>query len=158
MAKSGFQGKLYYNTGTYATPTWNEVTIVGDLSYTMTKDKTDASVRGGGRVRQYAGTMADLSISGKMRADVNHEDFIKFDDAFHDNTQLDIMVLNGPSDENGVTGYRFYAEIFSWQEDQAMSAVIYQDFELAPGVPATEAEVPKRVVVTGGSPTFEAFS
>lgn len=155
MAKTSIKAKAYYNTASFGTPTWVELTLIGDLQIAGQWAFAEAPTRETPVVRG-ARTTLPLSVSGRMRVVDDNTAYIAFDDAHMDSdTTLDVMVLNGDDAVNGVTGVRFVAELVNWSEDQAIGNVLYKDFELRPSLDATN--LPKRVEVTSNAPVFTNF-
>jgi hypothetical protein len=154
---TGIRSKCYLNTGTdYATPTWTEIAIIGDLQVDGSWNFAAAQTRET-PVERGARTTMPLAISGKMRVQGDNTSFTTFDDAFHDSTKvLDLLILNGDKATNGVTGYRCEFELTKWSEDQATGSVLYKDFELKPSV--NTSNLPQRAVVATGAPVFSAIS
>lgn len=154
---TGIKSKCYVNTGAdYATPTWTEAALIGDLQVDGSWNFAAAQTRET-PVERGARTTMPLTISGKMRVKGDDAVFTKFDDAFHDSTAvLDLMVLNGDKATDDVTGYRCEFELTKWSEDQATGNVLYKDFELKPSV--NTANLPKRAKVASGAPAFTDIS
>lgn len=150
MAKLGIKCVLYRNTATYGSPTWNAIACVKDLTVNPAWDEADGSTRAS-RVKLSAKTLMGLEISGTVKADYTDEDYAVLLDALNSDDVLDLMVLNGPSTENDVTGYRADFQVFSGSQDQASGAIVFDSIVLKPTV---SANVPKQVVVATGAPTF----
>ena len=56
--KLGLDAKLFHNTGSYATPTWDEITNVRDLTLNLEAGEADVTTRGN------AGWRATVSVPG----------------------------------------------------------------------------------------------
>lgn len=159
MAKTGVKAKAYVNIGgSYASPTWVEATLLGDVQFSGQWSFADAPTRETPVIRG-ARTNIPLGVSGKMRnphSAVANAVFDAFDDAFfNSSTTLDVMFLDKPKDDNTARGVRSEWELTNWSEDQALGNVLYKDFELKP---ALATNPPKRVKVTAGSPVFSDFA
>lgn len=154
MPKLGINSKVYRNSGTYGSPTWDEVTCVSDLAVNAAWDEADGSSRAG-RVKQMSKTLMGLEITGKALVSDAGADYLALWAAIHSDTPLDLMVLNGANDANGVRGYRADFHVFSGSEDQAMANQLYLDFVLKPAVSDNPV---KYVVVTTGAPVFTSIT
>ena len=58
----GFDGKMYYNTGTNAAPTWVEITGARDVSTSASADNPEISDRGS-KFKKYCAGMLDLETT-----------------------------------------------------------------------------------------------
>jgi len=61
----GFEYKLYRNAGSYASPTWTEITNCLDLTLTLDGEKVDFSTRAS-KFKKYLCGMIDLAIAWSM--------------------------------------------------------------------------------------------
>lgn len=151
MSRVGIKCKLYRNTATYASPTWDEVTCVSDLKVDR-KWNEGAFVTRESRVELTMKTFLQLSLTGKVKVEnTANSDYVALDDALNADTVIDFMVLNGPSNENDVRGYRFDAQVFDGSQDQGTGVVLMDDILIKP---TPSANKPKKVLVTAGSPVF----
>lgn len=153
-AKIGLNCKMYRNTATWGAPTWVEVPLVGPLQVGANWAEATGQTRETW-VERAARTFLQLNPTGQFRVVDADTTYIAFDDAFHDpDTVLDLMILNGASTENGVTGYRAEWEVMQWAEDQGPGNVLFKDFGLKPGFPSDTTHKPQRVEVSAGAPVF----
>ena len=65
--KLGLDAKLFRNTGTFATPTWNEITNVRDVTLNLEAGEADVTTRGNNGWRATVATLKDLRWSGTRR-------------------------------------------------------------------------------------------
>ena len=153
--KLGIRAKLYRNTsGIFLSPTWEVIQHISDLSVNANWDEGEASTRAS-RIKKGAKTMMGLEFSGKVRVSNDDAGYIALWDAAHSDDVLDLLVLNGPLDENGVRGYRVECQVMSNTEDQALGNVLFMDFMLKPSPTSNE---PKKAVVAAGAPVFSAVA
>jgi len=151
VSKTGLHSKTYLNTANYATPSWSEVKILGDMAVDAAWEWATAPTRESPVVRG-ARTMLPLSVTGKMPVRDTDTNYIAFDNAFHNsNSILDLLILNGDQNTNGVTGFRSEWELVKWSEDQALGNILHKDLEMRPSL---TANVPQRAVVTAGAVVF----
>ena len=150
-SKTGLHSKAYLNSANYGTPTWGVVNLIGDFSVAAAWDWATAPTRETPVVRG-ARTMLPLSVTGKMRVSDLDANYQTFDNSFHNSASiLDMLILNGDMNTNGVTGFRAEFELVKWSEDQALGNILMKELELRPSATANN---PKRAVVSGGSPVF----
>lgn len=154
MPKLGITSKVYRNTNIYASPTWVEMTCISDLAVNAAWDEADGSSRVG-RVKQSAKTLMGLEITGKALVSDTAADYLALWNAIHSDTPLDLLILNGAKDSNGVRGYRADFHVFSGSEDQAMANQLYLDITLKPAVSDNPT---KTAVVSAGAPAFTAIT
>ena len=75
--KLGLDAKLYRNTGTFASPAWNEVINVKDLTLNLEAGEADVTTRGNNGWRATVATLKDGSIEFEMVWDTADADFAK---------------------------------------------------------------------------------
>lgn len=123
--------KLYRNTGTYATPTWNEVPNVRDLTVSLDKAEADTSTRLG-KFKTVRGSLRNVSIDWGMVQDPADADWIALRDAFLNDTQVDLAVADGPIATTGTQYFRAVCEIMKFQMNQALTDVLMTDVSAKP--------------------------
>lgn len=130
-AVAGLDCKIYRNTGTYASPTWNEITIAKDVSVPITKDKADASHRGS-KWKMYLPAHKDATIDFDLIADTEIDDYDALRDAFTDDTVIDLAVADGAIATTKTQYFRAQCYIFAFSGDQAMSDAASTTVSAAP--------------------------
>ena len=160
--KRGIKARTFVNTAVstaYATPTWTNIVLLGDAQVTADWGTEDLNVRLS-MVKMIARNLLDLKLGGKiLKERTATAAYTKLAASFADgDTQVDLLVLDGPLTQDGVEGFRFHAEVTKWSEDQGTGKTIFKDFELAPGLPDVDAEIPKSVLITSGSPVYTAIA
>lgn len=152
QVKYAFKGKIYLNSTSYGSPTWNEVKAVRDVKVGADFDKQDATTRAGGGLKQFVATLLELGITGLIRTDeTDTTGFAAMETAFLARGVLDVLILDGPRTTNGSRGYRFDSQVFKFGEDQKLEGVLYREFDVAPTPSANDAY---SAVVSGGAPVF----
>ncbi len=153
-AKLGIKAKCYYNSATYASPTWVELTCVSDFAQAVAWDKADVLTRAT-RVKMAAKTMLGLSWTGKLKvgdADTGYQAMMT---AVLSDAPTDFLILNGDKATNGVIGYRCDCQVMSATEDQGTGAVLFDDIEF---MPTPSVNVPQSVLVTATVPVFTTLT
>ena len=100
----GLNAKLYRNTGSYASPTWNEIGNVKDVTLNLESADADVTVRANNGWRATVPTLKDASVEFEMVWDTADEDFQAIRDAYLNNTTLEVLALDGPVSGAGSTG------------------------------------------------------
>lgn len=153
----GIDCALYYNTGTFGSPTWVELTNVSDVSVGGSWQSGDGSTRAT-RVVKEGRTRLPLQVSGKMLADKS-TGYVAMRTAYlaaGTSAIIDVMCLDAPNDSNGADGVRFEAEVHDFSRDESLDNVVYRDFVLKPTIFGTNAI--QSVVVTTGAPVFTTIA
>jgi len=123
--------KLYRNTATWASPSWDEVTNCRDLTLSLEKGDADASTRAADW-RRHKVTLIDGRVEFEMVWDNTDTDFIAFKDAFFNGTTIECAVLDGAIDEAGNTGLRSDFEVMSFTRSEALEDVATVSVSLVP--------------------------
>jgi hypothetical protein len=153
----GTDCKLLYNSATWGTPTWVEIGTVGEAQLGTSWDTQKLNLRLT-RVGLEVKTNFNVSVTGKLLDDESAA-FTVFDDSFNSDNQIDVLVLNGPISRAKSRGVRFMAVIKKWDESQNAGDVIMRDFEIVPGLPEDQTQLPQRAVVaTPGTVTLTALA
>lgn len=153
----GIDCVLYYNSGTFGSPTWVELSNVLDVQVGGAWNSGDGSSRAT-RVIKEGRTRLPLQISGRMLADKS-TGYVAMRTAYYasgTSAIIDVMVLDGPSDSNGADGFRFEAEVHDFSRDEGADNVVYRDFVLKPSIFGSNAV--QSVVVASGSPVFTTLA
>ena len=131
-ASVGADAYFYRNTGTYGSPTWNPVDAVRDLTSNDERGAADATSRGSGQYRAEVPTKKTLSIDGSLVWDNADADCVAFRDAYDNNTEIDVLVLDGPIGTSGSTGVRAVCYVFSFTKNEPLDDVQTADFSIRP--------------------------
>jgi len=111
---------LYRNTGTNASPTWNLVPNVGDLSVPISFDEADVSTRESLTKMTDPGLM-DASIQFSMIVDSSDTDYVAIELACFARTAIEFAVMNGPIGTVGSRGLRAFCKVLGFEDDQGLS-------------------------------------
>lgn len=154
--KYGFKGKVYLNSGSYGSPTWNEVSNLREVKVGAAFNEDDVTVRAGGGLAQFEAVILALEVSGKIKTDeADTTGFVAMETAFLTRAALDVMVLDADDAVTGARGFRFDAKVFKFEEDQANEKTLFRDFTLKPCLSANAAQ---KAVVASGSPVFTSLA
>ncbi len=153
----GIKAKILVNTGSFGSPVWVALSGISDLSLNPAWDKAEGSTRGS-RLKKYAKTLLDLSISGKIKVDeTDTSGYLLFLTALHSDTVLDVLILDGNPTDTTLTGtlqgYRFEAHVIKGEQAQGLGEVLFDSFELVPAMSANAASWVS-AAITAGSPVY----
>ena len=123
----GMNAKLYYNTGTYGSPTWTEISNVRDVTLSLERGDSDITTRGGGGWRQSVATIADGSVDFQMVWDNTDTAFAAIKTAFIEATTVEFLVLDGSSSTTGNQGLRAEMAITSFNRNEGLEDALTVD-------------------------------
>lgn len=145
----GISCKAYYNTGTYGSPTWTEISVINDLTQNATAATAEANSRAS-VVDLAVITSIGLSWSGTMKND-GSATWTAMYEAMLESTVLDMLILTAAHTVNGATGFRADCVMTEVSEDQGRNTRLYNSINIMP----TESDnAVKAVLIAGGVPTY----
>ncbi len=97
----GLNAKMYRYDGT---STWYEIENVKDLTLNLEGATADVTTRGGNGWRQSVKTLKDGNVSWTMVYDTADADFTAIKDAFLNNDDIKLEILDGDRDTSGTQG------------------------------------------------------
>lgn len=157
----GINCGLYYNAGTYASPTWTEVTEINDASLSMDPNEVTFPTRAS-RLEASVKTTYKLAFSFRMKAAAEtSQKYHVVRDASLSDTPKDWLILNAKITEPGARGFRFDGLVFPGEETQGVQDMVADQYVVRCTYPTTDATlaVPKtaRVAEDGASVTYTAI-
>ena len=138
MPKLGLDCKLYRNTGTYATPVWDEIVNVKDLTLNLEVGEADTSRRGGNGWRERLATLKDGSVEFTMIQVDGDTDFTAIKDAWVNRTALEFAVMDGPIATAGTQGLRATMQVFNFSRPENLEEAVNYSVSIKP-TPAANA-------------------
>jgi hypothetical protein len=151
--KRGKDFKLYRNTDDPYdnTPTWVECKNVKDLKRGVEKALADASTRESDW-RMQVGTLKELTVDFGMVYNPTDIHLQAFENAFYKDTDVELLILDGPIGTVGSKGIRFMSQVTKFPVDEALEDMGRIDVTVVPSYAPDNP--PRRVsVVTPGSVT-----
>ena len=130
--KLGMEARLYRNTGTYAAPTWVEVTNVKDVTLNLEKGEADVTTRANQGWRATVGTLKDASVEFQMVWDTNDAAFAAIQQAFFNNTTIEFAVMDGDITDPASEGLRATHDIFNFTRNENLEEAIMVDVSIKP--------------------------
>ena len=122
--KLGQNAKLYRNTGTFASPTWTEISNVKDLDLSLEKDKSEVTTRGGGGWKLTVATLKDAKIEFEMIWDTADAAFTAIRNSFLNDTVVEFLVLDGPVGTSGNQGLRAECMVASFTRSEKLTEAL----------------------------------
>lgn len=129
--KLGLDCKAYRNTGTHASPTWDEMILVQDVNIELDKDTTDTSIRGSSW-ELLVGTLKKASLEIVMLYDTADLDFTAILTAFLANTQIEFAFMDGPIATVGSQGLWAICDVVKMSAPQKLKEANVVTFSVVP--------------------------
>jgi predicted secreted protein len=128
----GMDAKLFRNTGSFGSPVWVEIQNVKDVTLSLEKGEADVTTRANGGWRATVGTLKEGSIEFQMVWDTEDANFTAIQEAFFDNTALELAVMDGPMTDPTSQGLRASFEVFTFTRNEALEEAILVDVSVKP--------------------------
>ncbi|WP_437226009.1 phage tail tube protein [Planctomicrobium sp. SH661] len=120
----GLDAKLFRNSGSYESPSWQEMPNVKDLTLNVEAGEADASTRGNAGWRAILATLKDGSIEFEMVWDTADAGFTAIKDAFFGNTSVEFAALDGAVTSAGSQGLRATMAITTFSRNEPLEEAI----------------------------------
>lgn len=151
----GKNAKLYYNSATFGSPTWVEISYVSKVKAALKWGRAMNATRAS-TVNRGGKTVGDLSIDFTVEQDLTNAAFLLIWAAvISGSTTMDLMILNASNSTNGARGFRGDMDLYSVDDDQAIENVLVWDIHAEP---AASANALQTVVVSAGAPVFTTLA
>ena len=126
-------------------PTWSLVTNIRDLTRNIEKVMADASTR----VTEWGmqvGVKKEFTANFQM-VDDGGADALAFEDAFYEDTDIEIAMLNGPISTSGSRGFRAMIQVSKFTVNEALEDVGLIDVSVV--IAYNTTNLPRRVSSNG---------
>lgn len=124
--------KLYYNSGTHATPTWVEVKSAINVTANMGKGEAEVGSRASSW-KLYKGAMKELEVSFTYRhksgADTVFDAILA---SYTSGTPKEFAVLDDDITLSGAQGPKAYFEVMSLNQSQELESAVEYEVTLKP--------------------------
>lgn len=124
--------KLYRNSGSYASPSWEEVDIARDVTLNLESGEADVTTRGSAGWRENVPVLRDASVDMQMVWDPGSDHFEAFRDAFLNGTGIECLVLDGDVATSGSQGLRATMMVSSFSRSEALEEASLVDVSIKP--------------------------
>lgn len=111
MPETGTQGrkwKLYYNSATYALPTWVEVPEAQDISFPFQTDQLEWLDRAT-EFKQYVDGFTDIGFEFGLTYAAGNANHAALQAAAIARTEMDVCLMDQPVATSGADGFRMFA-------------------------------------------------
>jgi hypothetical protein len=115
----GLDMKLYYNTGSFAAPTWAEISNCRDLTGPDSFAEADVSRRAAG-FKQYEPTIRDFSIEWEMVKDDNDAGFTLVRTRYAAKTIIELALADGGITVSGTIFFRVECKLFKFERNESL--------------------------------------
>jgi len=116
----GLDGKLYRNTGDYASPVWVEISNVKDVSLSLEKGEADVSSRANNGWKATVGTLRDGSVEFEMIWDSEDPGFAAIKDSYFLDTPIELAVMDGDVAVSGSQGLRASFSVLNFSRNEPL--------------------------------------
>lgn len=120
----GLDAKLYHNTGSYATPTWDEIDDAQDVSLNLEAGEAEAKRRGGGGWAETIAALKEASIEFGLLYRPGDPDFAALRDAYLNRTAIDLLILDGDVETSGSQGLRAVCHITNFSREEPLEEAV----------------------------------
>ena len=126
------KAKIYRNTGTYASPTWDEIVNVKDLSLNLDKDEVEITTRASNGFKEFVDGLIDASVEFQMVWNTADPDFTALQTAFFAKTSIEFLVLDGLRTTSGTQGLRATCMVKNFSRSETLGEAIMVDITIRP--------------------------
>lgn len=133
----GLNAKLYRNTGTWATPSWNEMDNVKDLTLNLTKGEADVSKRGSSW-RLTVGTLLTAELTFQSIWDEDDTDLAAIQSAFLNGTSIELLILDKAVLSTGAQGLHAMFQITRYTRNEQLEQALTVDITAKPAYETTD--------------------
>ena len=131
----GLNGKAYRNTNTgsdaNATPYWDLMDNITDVTLNLSKETADVTVRGGSGYTLRVATLKDFTVSFQMIYDTTNTDYTTLEDAFLNDTVLQYAFCDGEIATTGTQGFKAFCYVTNFSRSEALRDAFRVDVELS---------------------------
>jgi len=131
MALVGLSCKLFINTGTYAAPTWTEVTIARDVAVNLEATEAEASSRAS-TWKEFLVALKDASVEFDILYEGADTNLVLIRDAFLNGTDIEILAFDGASATVGNQGLRATCKCFAFSRNEPMEEAVTNAVTMKP--------------------------
>ncbi len=124
--------KTYYNTASYATPTWSEISNIANLSLNLDKDEIDLTTRGSGGFKEFVDGLIDAGIDFDLVWDTSDAAFTAIQTAYFAKTAVEFLILDGDEGTTGSQGLRVTCMIKKFSRSEQLGDALKVDVTIRP--------------------------
>jgi len=128
----GFNGKMYYNSGTYGSPTWVEVTNVGDVTMTDESEQADIGIRSMGGFKIAVAGLRKVGWEWQSVYDPGDAVQTAFRTKYAARTPTEFLLLDQANGTAGSQGIRATCMITKFARQEKLSEAMMVDVGIVP--------------------------
>lgn len=124
MSKVGYEMKLYVNSGSYGSPTWDEVTICKNLRRNKSRGEADTTTRGNNGWRRRKPTLKDFEATFELDYVPDNTEYLAIRDAFDDADVVELAFADGDIATPGTEYFRCECGIFQFELPEDLETAV----------------------------------
>lgn len=128
----GAECKAYHNTGSYATPTWDEITAIVNVRLNISVGEADGSNRSS-LWKITKPTLIDASVEFDIIWDNADADVTAIRGAVIGRSLLDLAIMDGAIATTGNQGLRAEMHLYGMNRDEQLENVVQTSHTAKPG-------------------------
>lgn len=128
----GRDGKTYRNTGSYASPVWNEIDNIREVTLNLEGEKADVATRKNGVWGAKVTVELMASVDFQMVWDSSDTDFLAISTAFFALSTIEFLVLDGAVATAGSRGLRATCTISKFSRSEKLKEAMLADVSIEP--------------------------
>ena len=136
----GLDAKLYRNKDVPATPDWDEITNVRDVTLNLEAGEADVSTRGSSGWRATVATLKDASLEFEMVWDPSDDDFTALRDAYLNRTGIELAAMDGDITTSGSQGLRALFAVINFTRNEPLEESLTASITVKPTFSTTPPE------------------
>lgn len=131
--KLGMDCKLYRNTATYASPTWDLIGNVKDVTLSVEAGEADVTTRGNAGWKATVATLREATIEFEMVWDTTDADFTDIQTKFLTAATIEFLCLDGVSTAaSGSQGLRATCAILKFSRKETLAEAVMVSVTVKP--------------------------
>ena len=123
MSLIGYEGVLYYNTGTSETPAWSPIDTVRDVTANLEANTVDDTSRTTDGWRSRKQGLKQWGADFEMIYDPSNTAWQMVRASFFEGTEIEVLVLDQAIDIDGAEGLRGIVEVVNFEKAEPLEDV-----------------------------------
>ena len=132
----GLDAKLYRNTGTWAVPTWVEITSAREVTLNLEKAMAEVMSRAS-QWKRVLPALKDASVEFELLYDGADDSFTAVKDAWLAGTHIDLAIMDGDITVAGTQGFRAEMHIASFSRAEPLEEPLTASVTVRPAADTT---------------------
>lgn len=128
----GFNGKAYYNTGSYGTPTWTLINNIGDLKVTNEATESEVDIRSGGGFTYFFAGQIKLGYEWNSIYDLSDTAIAALRTAYYARTPTEFAFMDQAIATTGATGLRQTCQVFKFARTEELNKPMMYEISIKP--------------------------